>query len=88
MNISTEFLTDYLLDRDMDWEDFQAFSSMAAHKKDIIVANWRFGNEIDAEEVKKIFKAFEGFRRNNEPIEGLSYDDFMKNYNSKNDHQN
>ncbi|MGZ4054465.1 MAG: hypothetical protein ACXVPU_16425 [Bacteroidia bacterium] len=86
MKISTEFLTDYFLDKDMGWQDFELVSPMAAHKKDIIVANWRFDNEMDEEDVKKIFKAFKGLYRNNEPIE-LSYDDFIKEYLRKNDHQ-
>ncbi|MCC6836896.1 MAG: hypothetical protein IT234_00020 [Bacteroidia bacterium] len=87
MNISTKFLTNYLLDRDFDWEAFQAFSTMAAHKKDKIIADWRFGDEMDAEDVKKIFKVFEKFLKNNMPIEGLSYDEFMKDYVKKNDQQ-
>ncbi len=80
MKIPTQFLTDYLFEKHLDWEAFEGFSSIAESKKDLIVANWRFADHIDSEDVKKILKAFKGVHVNGKIIEELSYEDFMKAY--------
>jgi hypothetical protein len=83
MDISTEFLTDYLLEKGLDWKDFEFLSPIAVQKKDKIIADWRLGNTLNSEVVNKIFRAFKDLYRNDKPIEGLSYDDFMKAYLNK-----
>jgi hypothetical protein len=45
---------------------------MAGHKKEILIAQWRFGDTMKSEDVKKVFKAFD-----------LSYDDFINAYLNK-----
>lgn len=72
MEISTDFLTEYLLERDYNWEQFEVLSRMAAHKKEVITAQWRFGETIELEDVEKIFKVFK-----------LPINDFLRAYKSK-----
>lgn len=80
MDISTQFLTDYLLERNLNWEAFDAFSPMAAVKKEQLIANWRFGDFLDAEDVKKVFKSFKGVYVDDKPVEELSFDNFINAY--------
>lgn len=69
MDISTDFLSSYLIERDHNWESFEFLSSMAAHKKELITAEWRFNDSISSDSVIKIFKTFK-----------LSYDEFIEAY--------
>ena len=46
------------------------------------------GFSVKDDKFTRAMKRFSGkIKRNNEPIEGLSYDDFIKDYLNKNDHQ-
>lgn len=58
MEISTSYLTNYLFELGYNWELFEGLSSMAQKKKEQLIADWRFGETMDSENVKKVFKAF------------------------------
>lgn len=83
MKISTQFLTDYLLEKNLNWEAFDACSPMAAFKKEKLIADWRFGKTLGVEDVKKILKGFKGIHNHGEFIKEISFDDFLRAYQNK-----